>query len=289
MKTVLIFILLSAQIPAWASTLQLRGAFFPKASEKKSVSFRLRWVEEDGKLTGFYSDDRFSQRAPVTGLVTDSGRTFEILLPRTQEGIKSFSLLSSSIGSRDTATTIPVELVARDERGNPLRSARFDAQFSVETPRPARRLQAQEERPCTGGFGELSGYCGRYGGMISELQDSGQLCDFMTYKDVRLELDNEANVIFHTAQPDDKHFTQDHLIGRVPSETATRSVDLMSRHCRPLPGTNFPGDDCKRVNLVGVFTSRDGTPHFSGTYTIIDERTEKSCRYSLTLDRVQRI
>lgn len=288
MKSILPFLILCVPALAFASPYQLKGSYFFRSGDKTPVTFNIRWVEKDGKVTGFYSDDRFAERATVDGLVTDNGRIFEIVLPREQNGVKTFSLLSSSAGPEKSGNSIPLQITSRDMSGNPLTSAKFNARFMQVVP-GEQSAQAQEARPCTDGFGEMSGYCGRYGGMVSEEYDSARLCDFMSSKDLRLEVDNEANIIFHTSQPEDKHVTQDHLIGRIPSETPTRSVDIMSRHCRPLPGTTFPGDDCKRINLIGTFTNRNGTPHFTGTYTIIDEKNDKSCRYSMTLDRVERI
>lgn len=287
MKTLLSLFILSLPVMTLASPYQLKGSYFFRKNDKTPVNFNVRWVEKNGQLTGFYSDDRFAERAAVDGMVTDNGRMFEVVLPRETGGVKTLSFLTSSAGKESSGKSIPLQLVTRDMTGNPLTTAKFNAQF-VEVISPETK-QAQEARPCSEGFGEMAGYCGRYGGMVSELQDAGRMCDFMSSKDLRLEVDNEANIIFHTSQPDDRHVTQDHLVGRIPSETPTRSVDIMSRHCRPLPGTTFPGDDCKRINLVGTFTSQNGTPHFSGTYTIIDEKNDKSCRYSMTLDRVERI
>lgn len=274
---------------ALASPFQLKGSYFFRGGEKKPVTFKLRWVEDDGRVTGIYSDNRFTNRAVVNGFASDNGRTFEIILPQMDGGVKSFSLLTSSAGPSETGKQIPLQLVTRDMKGNPLSTAKFEAQFVEITAGGRENAQAQEARPCSEGFGELSGYCGRYGGMISEEFDSGRVCDLISRKDLRLEVDNEANVIFHTEEPNDRHSSQDHLIGRIPSDTPSRTVDIMSRHCRPLPGTNFPGDDCKRINLIGTFTNRDGNPHFVGTYSIIDEKTDRSCRYSMTFDRVERI
>lgn len=288
MKSILIATSLLLSLSALASPFQLKGSYFFRQGEKNPVSFNLRWVEKEGDITGFYSDDRFTKRAAVTGVATDNGRTFEIILPQTNGGLKSFSLLTSSVTAADTGKQIPLQLVTRDGKGTPLTTAKFQAQFTEITPKEEGR-QAQEARPCSDGFGEIAGYCGKYGGMVTEEFDSGRLCDFLTTKNVRLEIDNEANVIFHTEQPDDRHSSQDHLIGRIPSDSPSRSVDIMSRHCRPLPGTNFPGDDCKRINLIGTFTKRNGNPHFTGTYSIIDEKNDRSCRYSMTFDRVDRI
>lgn len=288
MKTIFLLASFILSLTVSASPFQLKGSYFFRNGEKKPVSFNLRWIEKEGRITGFYSDDRFTERAAVTGVSTDNGRTFEIILPQANAGLKSFSLLTSSVTASDTGKQIPLQLVTRDLKGNPLTTAKFEAQFTEITPK-GEAAQAQQARPCTDGFGEMEGYCGRYGGMISEEFDSGRLCDFLTTKNLRLEVDNEANVIFHTDQPDDRHVSQDHLIGRIPSDTPSRSVDIMSRHCRPLPGTNFPGDDCKRINLIGTFMTRNGNPHFIGTYSIIDEKSDRSCRYSMTFDRMERI
>lgn len=288
MKIILLLASLVISLPVLSTTFKLKGSYHFRNGEKNPVSFNLRWVEKEGKITGFYSDNRFTDQALVTGVTTDNGRTFEIILPQANSGLKSFSLLTSSVTASDTGKQIPLQLVTRDVKGNPLTTAKFQAQFTEITSR-SDSVQAQEARPCTEGFGEMAGYCGRYGGMVSEDFDSGRVCDFLTTKNLRLEVDNEANVIFHTDQPGERHVSQDHLIGRIPSDSSSRTVDLMSRHCRPLPGTNFPGDDCKRINLIGTFVKRNGNPHFTGTYSIIDEKNDRSCRYSMTFDRIERI
>ena len=288
MKTIFTLASIIFSLAASAAPFQLKGKYFFRSGEKNPVSFNLRWVEKEGKISGFYSDNRFTDRAAVTGVTTDNGRTFEIILPQANAGLKSFSLLTSSVKSSETGKQIPLQLVTRDQSGTPLTTAKFEALFTEITPKE-KSTEAQEVRPCTEGFGQIAGFCGRYGGMVTEEYDSGKLCDFLSTKNLRLEVDNQANVIFHTDQPDDRHSSQDHLMGRIPSDFPSRSVDIMSRHCRPLPGTNFPGDDCKRINLIGTFTTRDGNPHFIGTYSIIDEKNDRSCRYSMTFDRLERI
>ena len=287
MKTFLLFGLSVLSLQAFAAPYQLKGSFFFRSDEKKPVNFNLRWVEKNGKVAGFYSDNRFTDRTAVTGFATDHGRTFDIVLSQAQGSVKAFSLLTSSADSSETGKNLPLQIVTRDSKGNPLATAKFKAQFTLITPRET--IQAQEAAPCSEGFGQLAGYCGQYGGMVSEEFDSSKMCDFVTTKDVRLEVDNNANIILHTETPLDRNSSEDHLIGRIPSDTNSRSVDVMSRHCRPLPGTNFPGDDCKRINLIGTFTNRNGNPHFTGTYSIIDEKNDRSCRYSMTMDRVNRI
>ncbi len=287
MKTILVLVLSLFTLHSIAAPYQLKGSFFFRGSEKEPVNFNLKWVEKNGRVTGFYSDNRFTDRSAVTGNVTDHGRTFDVFLPQADGGVKSFSILTSSAGSSETGKNVPLQIVTRDGKGNPLTTAKFEAQFTEITPRET--AQAQEAEPCTEGFGELAGYCGQYGGMVSEEFDSGRMCDLVTLKEVRLEVDNEANIIFHTESPGDRNAREDHLIGRLPSDMNSKTVDLMSRHCRPLPGTTFPGDDCKRLNLIGTFTSRNGSPHFTGTYSIIDEKNDRSCRYSMTMDRINRI
>ncbi len=289
MKSLSLLALISLSV--LASPLQLKGSYFFQRGEKKPVTFSLRWVEKNGQVTGFYSDNRFTNRSLVTGQSTDNGRTFEILLPQASNGVKSFSILTSSGVATQDEKEVSLQLVARDIGGTPLSIAKFDAQFSEIIPAASAAVgkQAQEARPCSEGFGEMAGYCGVYGGMLSEESDTGKVCDLLSSNTARLELDNEANVIFHTETPSEKNSQQDHLIGRIPSGTESRNVDLMSRHCRPLQGTNFPGDDCKRINLIGTFSSKNGSPHFTGTYVIIDEKNDRSCRYSMTMDRVNRI
>ncbi len=287
MKKILLCALFLLSKSLFAAPYQLKGSFFYKAGEKTPVSFNLRWVEQNGRAIGFYSDNRFTERSAMTGVVTDHGRTFEIVLARADRGVKSFSFLTSSAEAEAIGKNMPIQMVTRDDQGNPLSAAKFEAKLTEI--KPQETAQAEEAPPCTEGFGQLEGVCGLYGGMVSEETDTNKMCELDTPQNLRLEVDNQANVILHTSAPGDRNGVNDHLIGRIPSDTESKSVDLMSRHCKPLSGTRFPGGNCKRLNLMGRFNSRNGTEHFIGTYSIIDEKTDRSCRYSMSMDLVNRI
>ena len=76
-----------------------------------------------------------------------------------------------------------------------------------------------------------------------------------------------------------------HRVGRIFVDPNSTRIDLISRVCRPLNGTSFGGDDCKRLNLAGTFNIVKEGKHFSGRYTILDEKTNESCRYSLSMNQ----
>jgi hypothetical protein len=101
---------------------------------------------------------------------------------------------------------------------------------------------------------------------------------------LRLELDNDANMILHLTSYPNIVGAPAHYLGRVPSDPGSNRVELLQRSCRPLPGTSFPGDTCQRQHLRGTFSTERNTRHFSGSYIITDEATNERCRYGFSLD-----
>src|SRR5690606_13502213 len=75
-----------------------------------------------------------------------------------------------------------------------------------------------------------------------------------------------------------------HQIGRIPANPESTSIDVLGRTCAPLSGTSFANDNCKRLHLIGRFSTRDNKRHFTGVYSMTDELTSNVCRYSLSMD-----
>jgi hypothetical protein len=260
---------------------QLKGSFEIEGSKQKPVVYTLRWSEEENQISGKYSDNYYTDSAPVEGSVNNLGRLFKVELPEEEKGVKSIAILASEARLSDTATTLPVSVVTRDKKGNPLTTTGVAANFiGLSTV-----AQRQEEADCRENFGELAGFCGIYAGVISEQFDPRGLCDLMTSTAVRLELDDEGSVFLHLNRVSEIITTPVHHIGRLRAEPESTIVDVLSRSCRPLPGIDFPGDNCKRLNLRGSFTTERDEQHFEGTYTITDEATDISCRYGLSMDK----
>lgn len=259
---------------------QLKGSYKIKTSDKRPVEYTLRWREDKGKITGDYSDNFFIDKAPVKGDEGELGRNFIVELPFMKNGVKSITFLSSEVKSDRTGTQVPVSIVTRDRRGNPLTTARamsnFITLYSV--------AQKQEEKPCQEGFGVLSGYCGVYEGVISEYQDKRNKCNLLFSSAARLELTQDQTLILHLAEVSDLVTIPSHIIGRLPADTQSQSIDVMSRSCRPLEGVNVRGDACKQLNLTGTFSIEGANRHFAGSYTIKEEGTNNICQYTLSMD-----
>lgn len=266
---------------AFGHEYQLKGSFEIEGSKQKPVLYVLQWSEEENQIRGKYSDNYFTDSAPVEGSVNNLGRLFKVELPEEEKGVKSIAILASEADLSDTATTLPVSVVTRDKKGNPLTTTGVPANFIGLT----QVAQLQEEAECGENFGELAGFCGIYAGVISEQFDPGDMCDLMTSTAVRLGLDDEGSVFLYLNRVNAILTPPAHHIGRLRAEPESTVVDILSRSCRPLPGIDFPGENCKILNLRGSFTSERGEQHFEGTYTILDEETELSCRYGLSMDK----
>lgn len=275
-------ILMSANLFAANFEYQISGNYnLPNRSNKK-VNYTLNWTEDKGDIKGEYYDSFFTTKGIVSGKVGKFGRNFTVTLPIVSSGVKSINLLTSQTASTRAGIQIPVSVVTRGPEGNPLTNISVNSQFMA----LAGSMQAQEARPCFEGFGELNGFCGNYAGLITEESDNIKKCNLENADAIRLELDDRANVLIHLGLSSEVVVTPTHIVGRIPSDPKSSTIDVMSRSCRPIPGVNFAGDNCKRLNLKGQFTLENKSRrHFKGTYTITDERTNNFCRYSISMDR----
>ncbi len=277
-----IIITLVFSFPLWGQEqFKLEGRF--KLGSSRIVKYTMTWKEQEKTLEGTYQDDYFGEEGKVSGRIDEFGRNFMISFPTETKGVKSINLLSSRAGSRSTGTTIPVSLVIRDSRGNPIELAKSSSQLVSINPVIA---QKQEEAAlCREGFGALQGYCGEYQGTITEKVDRDDQCNLLFAEAVRLELDFSGELNLYLGLRTGVVTIPYHQIGRIPSNPESLSIDVLSRNCAPLSGTSFSNDNCKRLHLIGRFSLRENTRHFTGVYSITDELTNNVCRYSLSMDR----
>lgn len=258
----------------------LKGSYPLDAAINKPVEYVLSWVEDDGQIKGYYSDNYFSNRAEVIGDDGKEGRTFKVVLPEIKRGVRSLNILTSNSDVQKEETTIPVSIITRDAKGNQLTNAEVKGKLSQ-----TRMIAQRQEEECREGFGALAGYCGIYEGLIAENVDRQNKCNLLFADAVRLELDPAANLTLYMGQVEEIFTTPGHLIGRVPSNPRSNRIDVMSRSCRNLPGIESKSEFCKRLNLVGQFTMVGQRKHFSGTYTVFDEGTKNTCIYTLSMDQ----
>jgi hypothetical protein len=264
---------------------QLKGSYKLESSRVKPIDYSLKWSEENGRITGIYADNFFAKSAAVMGTAIDVGRTFIVKFNEEKNGVKSITILSSLVKERATATALPISVITRDGVGNPLTTIKATSQFTTTSYRSVAQLQ--EENRCTEGFGVLAGYCGIYAGILAEEQDRRNKCNLLFSDAVRFELTEDSTIVLHLGEVNEIISTPGHAIGRLPVDPQKNSVDIMGRVCGALSGVNSSSTTCKVMHLRGDFSTIRDIRHFTGTYTIREEGTNNSCRYSLSMDRVE--
>lgn len=262
---------------------QLKGQFITKAS-RRPVEFTLKWSEQEGRVKGDYQDSFFADSVPVVGTAGERGRSFTIALKEEVAGVKTLHLLSSGLAQEKGESTIPVGVIARDDRGTPLSSVNTDARLS----RLTVSAQAQEEQgECTEGFGILARHCGAYHGLISEEEDRYGACNLLEGGAIQLQLTNDGSLFLHLGDNPSLVVRPEHYLGRLPASPESPIIDVMVRDCRPLAQVSFKNDssECKVLNLRGTFSEEGDQKLFNGNYTIRHEATGRSCSYGLSLNR----
>lgn len=261
---------------------KLDGTYMLESSVIRPVKFSLRWNEKDGKIDGIYLDNYFTRTTDIRGSARDSGRSFTVPLEAPVKGVKTIHILSGHTAQADSATTVPMSIITRDIKGNPLTTVESEGQIISLAHRE--ELMQEQEAECEEGFGKLAGYCGLYGGMISQNIIPGQECNLLRSNAVRLELTTDGEFLLHLDRNPVVVNRPAHYIGRIGFNPQSNGVDVLSRSCRPLADVNFPGDNCKILNLVGTLSRKGNDRHFEGSYVITDEATKRSCKYNLSLD-----
>lgn len=264
---------------------ELKGAYKLESSVKEPVKFSLRWSEENGDIEGTYSDDHFGRFAEVSGEGSSIGRTFIVTFPSEKKGVRSITLLGPVAQNAKTGTTVLLSVITRDTRGNPLTTTETKTAFNVLSNKSV--AQAQEESNCTDGFGELAGFCGIYAGLLAEESDRRNRCNLLFADAVRLELSEAGMIYLHLGEVNELINTPGHSIGRIPVNPESNSIDMLTRVCGPLSGVNSSGTSCKRMHLEGDFDVEGNGRQFEGSYTITEEGSNLTCRYSLSMNRQQ--
>jgi hypothetical protein len=262
---------------------ELKGMIGTNVTTNTKIQFNLKWNEKDGKANGIYSDNFYTKSAPAKGISGELGRIFVVTFPKEIKGVRTITLLGSDVKKDKGAVNIPVSVVLRDDNGKPLTTNSIQASFAART--DTRVAQRQEAGNCQEGFGVLAGHCGVYVGMLTEEADSNNKCDLLSFPNTRLILDSNAEMGLSLGEVSEIVNPPIHRIGRLFTDPDSTRIDLTSRSCRPMAGTTFAGENCKRLNLSGIFSTLKNVRHFLGYYTILDEKTNQLCRYRLSMDQ----
>lgn len=189
-------------------------------------------------------------------------------------------LLLSFVSLGQESKPIKLKVIGFDEKNKPIMSGILNLDNKL-----AQRIAQKQEEDCSEGMGVLKGYCANYQGLVTEEEDQANKCNLIQ-NPISLVLDsNGAISLFSGSGPNDIIQTNAIFSSRINYDPKISSVELSARTCRPISGISFPGDNCKRQRLTGAFSYFSRARHFSGFYSIIDERTGQSCRYRLSLDQ----
>lgn len=281
----LIFLIIFS-VEALGRTNQLKGKFTLQSSDTIPVEFTLKWIEENGKISGDYEDNNYAKYAKVTGTSDRSGRQFKVTLPEANKGVLTISFVTSNMKPNKTGLEFPVAVITRDENGNPLTTRSLKAIYTTVSEKPRDLIvQKEEARPhCAERMGELTGFCGSYEGLIAEEVDATDSCNLLLADDFGLELDSERNLRLYLSSSDPLLNPPTHMLRRLPPNPK-QGIDVTIRSCGTLAAVSFSKKamSCITLNLIGSFSIYRGNKVFVGTYTIADEKTKNFCRYGLSL------
>lgn len=281
MKSWMLILILFFSTNTFAFQYELSGSLGKDPKTQKEISFSMNWSELNGVCRGTYEDQSYIGSGILRGVNSASGRLFVITSRGLDKNIRTMILASSNLKIDKGEASVPISFTIRDDQGNPLGTKISSAKL-ISGSVSSKTAQLQEE-PCQDGFGELAGFCGVYSGLVSETSDSQNRCDLLSSSKVKLVLDENGELGLVLGDISEILQTPIHRIGRIFINPSSRRVDLLTRSCRELIGTRFDKDDCKRLNIQGVFSLFQNSRHFVGQYSIVDEKTNQSCTYSLTL------
>lgn len=256
---------------------QMDGSFeaqLPGLSEAKPIRFNLLWNEKNGQINGLYKDDFFTSGASVSGTSGVSGKVFDVILPEVIQNIKRLSLTTSTF--RPNGAPQPIMIFMRD----PFNMTVAESNSLVSSFEKMDYVPSPEK--CSSGFGALKGFCGLYKGTLTEEEDPESLCQLPDYG-FRLELNEDAQIFLYFYYSDHVIGIPHHDLGALLNAPATKSIQLITRHCGNLVGTTIPHANCQTLNLTGEFSDLFHQKSFKGTYIIRDEQTKAACRYSLVI------
>jgi hypothetical protein len=76
-----------------------------------------------------------------------------------------------------------------------------------------------------------------------------------------------------------------HVIGAFSPSPVSNSINVTGRNCGPMDGTTFPVNNCKVMNLSGMFFELGTTIQFTGIYSITDVVSGETCNYNMVFQR----
>ena len=268
----ILFLFVAFSVWAQEFQYQMEGSF--TTPDEVTVNYEVNWNETMTSIQGLYQDNFYARTGPkiLTGDVSTTNRTMNVILPEDVNGARSLTLNTTQTGR--ASSSVPITITVRDNAGGVITAPNGFALMTALN--PAATNQGDE---CVVGFGALTGLCGIYAGRFTEVMDTNSRCDLLSGGDPRLELAADTTFrILLTNQPT-------HNVGAFRPSPIDNTINVTSTVCGPLPGTTFVPNNCKRLNLNGIFFVQASVVTFTGTYSITDNINTDSCSYSMSLRR----
>lgn len=222
---------------------QMDGTFqgrVPQDLRQVDVTFTLAWREINGRIEGTYRDNFFTNNTPVNGTSGMNGRIFSVNFPRINQGVSSLSITTNLTNLM--SGTAPIMIVMMDPSANSL------SQYNVSAAVVVFSGAAPLESNCDIGFGALTEYCGLYAGRLQEVSDTSNRCNLPDYG-FRMELNTDAKFNLYFYYSDSTVGIPEHELNSLPTPSLTPTVNLTTRHCGTLVGTNFDPNNCQALRL----------------------------------------
>lgn len=253
----------------------------PNPQSPAIVNYTISWNESSTQIQGIYQDNYFTENGlkTVTGTVSDSGRTFNVILPVPVSGVRSLTFTTTQRGA--VTGSISMRTETKDNLGT---SVDEHAGFGLMTPALNPATVTNEDRDCSAGFGTLTNFCGIYNGFMSELNDPQNRCE-VGGRSPRLELNNDMSMRIILDYVPGVTGLPTHEVGSLVPTPTSNSITVTRRDCTGLPATTFESGNCKTLALNGTFLNQPNGLRFIGTYIITDTINGDSCSYSLNLQR----
>lgn len=181
--TVILFLFIALSAFAQEFQYRIEGSF---PSNETTVNYSVSWNETSTDIQGLYQDNILAKGpTTVTGTVTATGRTMNVILPTEVLGIRQITLQTPTVGT--TSGSIPMNIKTLDNIGrtvdNPSNMAMMSTMQAATSPGAAGGNDG-----CVIGFGALTGYCGLFNGSFNEINDNRNRCNLLSGGNARLEL-----------------------------------------------------------------------------------------------------
>jgi len=267
---------------------RLEGSFQSRADKSLdqpiTVNYSLNWSETSDEIQGIYRDNYFSPNANkiISGTISSEGRKFNLIFSAPTQDVKQLTLSTTQTGA--LSGTIPLTINTFDAIGITIDSLETVGLMTT-LPTLSQNKRLNDDQNCIIGFGSLTGLCGLYSGTFQEMADNRNRCDLLGGNNPRLELSSDTIFRVYLDYIPGTPSPLIHNIGAFLPSPTSNTISVTGRTCGPLPRTSFEAQNCRTLNLSGIFSVLGNSVQFNGTYSIRDDVNADTCSFTLILNR----